>query len=178
VRDKFLPLEAFTYAELDGGKYLKLEACTKCQPVRRKKDIARENLARGAITQEEYLSALTPVEYPADDLEIYYNPKGGKYYHSTAECTSVKERYLPLTGFLYEELDSGSYAELSACPYCDPVMRKAEVDERNREMGLDPETIAALHGDQPEGSAVASQEAQITVEDPDADEVSITIRND
>ena len=70
------------------------------------------------------------------DREIYYNPDGGQYYHSTANCSSVKDRFLPLTGFTYGELDTGSFAKLTPCPYCSPVQRKAEIDEENRAMGL------------------------------------------
>ena len=177
VRDKYLPLEPFTYAELDSGRYLKLDACTKCQPVRRKMDIARENLQRGAITQEEYLSALTPIEYPSDDLDLYYNPKGGKSYHAEANCSSVADRYLPLTAFKYSQLEEGHFAGLSACTVCDAVSRKSEIDEQNREMGLDPETIASLQKDEPAESSVPSRTADEGVADPDSAEVSIVIKN-
>ena len=181
VRDKYLPLTAFTYGELDSGEFLQLEACTKCQPVRRKSAIARENLARGVITQEEFEAALTPIPYPAEDLQVYYNPNGGKYYHSEERCSSVKDRYLPLTGFDYAKLDTGDFAKLTPCPYCDKILRKAEIDQLNIDMGISPETLASLDLTTP-ASAPAQPEEQaeapavITVEDPDDMEVSITIK--
>ena len=178
VRDKYKPLGTFTYAELDSGRYLDLEPCTVCQPVRRKSQIAKENLERGSITHEEYLAALTPVPYPSDELEVFHNPKGGKYYHATARCTSVKERFLPLTGFAYGELDEGSYAKLTACPYCDPVRRKAEIDERNREMGLDPALVAYTEEAPETAEGEESPEENtpsIVVENLDTEEVTITI---
>jgi len=140
-------------------------------------DIARENLQRGAITQEEYLSALTPIEYPSDDLDLYYNPKGGKSYHAEANCSSVADRYLPLTAFKYSQLEEGHFAGLSACTVCDAVSRKSEIDEQNRKMGLDPETIASLQKDEPAGSSVPSRTADEGVADPDSAEVSIVIKN-
>ncbi|MBQ7866745.1 MAG: L,D-transpeptidase [Clostridia bacterium] len=174
VRSKYLPLAEFTYVQLDEVQFLGLDPCTTCQPPRRKSLIAKENLARGAITQEEYLAALTPIPYPDEALELYYNPKGGKYYHATARCSSVKERFLPLTGFAYGELEADGFASLTPCPYCSPVSRKSVIDEQNREMGLDPEAIAAALEDEGEESFVESELA-IVVDDLDTEEVSISI---
>ena len=176
VRDKYKPLKAFAYGKLDSGRFLDLDCCTTCQPPRRKSLIAKENLARGAITREEYLAALTPILYPDDQLALYYNPKGGKYYHASANCTSVKDRYLPLTGFPYGELDEGAYAALTPCPYCNPVQRRAEIDERNREMGLDPDAIdQTLREEAEESELYQEPEPAIVIEDLDTEEVSITI---
>jgi len=181
VRDKYLPLKAFTYGELDSGEYLQLDACTKCQPVRRKSAIAAENFARGVITQEEFEAALTPIPYPAEDLQVYYNPNGGKYYHSEERCSSVKDRYLPLTGFDYAKLDTGSFADLKPCPYCDKILRKAEIDQLNIDMGISPETLATLDLTTPAANPVQTEEQPETVAVEEADpkdvEVSITIRN-
>ena len=157
VRDQYLPMTGFLYSELETPQYKELEPCLTCQPPRPKSELAKENLERGAITQEEYLAALTPIPYPDDSLEIYYNPDGGQYYHSTANCSSVKDRFLPLTGFTYGELDTGSFAELTPCPYCDPVQRKAEIDEENRAMGLTVTPQAAtvtVSGEDEEAEAV------------------------
>lgn len=143
VKKKFRPMTGLNYGDLDLPQYAELEPCLTCRPERRKSELAKENLERGAITQEEYLSALTPIPYPEDTLELYYNPNGGKYYHSTANCSSVKARYLPLTAFAYGDLDTGDFAKLTPCPYCAPVQRKAEIDEQNREMGLEPASAPA-----------------------------------
>ena len=78
-----------------------------------------------------------PLPYPSDDLKLYYNPNGGKNYHSTAECAGVKKRYWPLTEFTYAELDSGDYASLTACDTCKPVQRKAEIDAKNAARGVE-----------------------------------------
>ncbi len=73
--------------------------------------------------------------YPDDDTPLYYNPDGGSYYHATATCNSVKERYLPLTAFTYGELDTGVFAELEACSACQPPLRKAQIDQENAARG-------------------------------------------
>lgn len=73
--------------------------------------------------------------YPDDDMPLYYNPNGGQYYHSDQYCSSVKDRYLPLTEFTYGELDDEPYADLTPCPYCCEVMRKDEIDLDNLERG-------------------------------------------
>ncbi|HPJ03201.1 MAG TPA: L,D-transpeptidase [Candidatus Limiplasma sp.] len=54
VKDRYLPLTAFTYAELDEGFYKTLTPCPYCTTVKRKSEIDLDNLNRGAITQEEY----------------------------------------------------------------------------------------------------------------------------
>lgn len=69
--------------------------------------------------------------YPADDLPLYYNPKGGKYYHADARCTGVKEKYWPLAAFTYGELDASPYKKLTRCPNCAPQLRHDEIDTLN-----------------------------------------------
>ena len=71
--------------------------------------------------------------YPADDTELFYNPDGGSSYHSTANCRSIRDKFLPLKGsFTYDELD-GKYANLKPCPHCAPAMRRSVIDEINQE---------------------------------------------
>ncbi len=73
--------------------------------------------------------------YPDDDMPLYYNPNGGQYYHTDEYCSSVKNKYLPLTGFTYGELDDEPYADLTPCPYCTSIMRKDEIDLDNLKRG-------------------------------------------
>ena len=70
------------------------------------------------------------VSYPAEDTVLYYNPKGGTYYHSAETCNSAKSS-VTFAPFTYAELDTGDYAELEFCPYCVPALRKAEIDKIN-----------------------------------------------
>ena len=69
--------------------------------------------------------------YPDDSMLVYYNENGGKYYHSTPECSAVKSKYYPLTAFTYGELDTGDFAKLDPCPSCTPVKRKSIIDQEN-----------------------------------------------
>ena len=72
------------------------------------------------------------IEIPADETPLYYNPDGGSSYHSTANCKGVKDKYLPLTAFTYGELETGAFAKLTACAYCFPPRRRADIEEINR----------------------------------------------
>lgn len=72
------------------------------------------------------------IPYPDDDTPLYYNPNGGSSYHAYATCKSVRDKYLPLTGFTYAELDT-TYRKLEPCANCVPVQRKAVIDEREAE---------------------------------------------
>lgn len=75
------------------------------------------------------------MDYPDDQMEIYYNPNNGKYYHENQYCSSVKDRYLPLTAITYAELNT-AYDYLTPCNKCARLMKKAEIDEINRQNGF------------------------------------------
>ena len=106
--------------------------------------------------------------YPDDSLELYYNTEGGKYYHATANCKSVKEKYLPLTGFKYSELETGAYAKLDPCPSCTPVKRKSVIDEQNIARGaVTPEEVAAS-ATEPPASEEPEETAAQTPEETDS----------
>ena len=81
-------------------------------------------------------------------------------------------RFLPLTGFTYGELDTGSFAKLTPCPYCNPVQRKAEIDEENRAMGL---TTPQSTSQQASASA-EEEEAQAVPAMADMDETEVHIQ--
>ena len=72
------------------------------------------------------------IPVPADDTPLYYNPNGGTSYHASANCRSVRDKYLPLTAFAYGDLD-GKFKKLTACPHCVPAQRKSVIEERNAE---------------------------------------------
>ncbi len=70
--------------------------------------------------------------YPDDSLELYYNPQGGKNYHSQPTCTQVKDKYEPMTAFTYGELEEKPYSKLNRCPACAPQLRRSEIDTVNQ----------------------------------------------
>ena len=69
------------------------------------------------------------IAYPDADETLYYNPKGGKYYHSSETCNSAKGVHF--TAFTYGELESEGFAGLTRCTWCNPPLRTAEIDEIN-----------------------------------------------
>ncbi|NLO86507.1 MAG: L,D-transpeptidase [Clostridiales bacterium] len=92
--------------------------------------------------------------YPDDALDLYYNENGGSYYHSVADCNSVRDKYLPLTGFKYSELDTAAYADLERCPTCLPELRKSIIDKGNAARGTS--SLAS-------GTAASSTDATPTI---------------
>lgn len=78
------------------------------------------------------------LEYPDDDYLLYYNPKGGKQYHSSPNCALVKEKYWPLTSFTYGELEDSPYSKLTRCPGCAPQLRREEIDLLNSKNTREP----------------------------------------
>lgn len=76
-------------------------------------------------------------EYPDEELALYFNPDGGKYYHLDQNCKSIKSRYLPLKGeMLYKELDSEPYEKLTPCKHCKPPLRFSEIERLNTQNGF------------------------------------------
>ncbi len=76
-------------------------------------------------------------EYPEDSLSLFFNPQGGKYYHLDQNCSSIKDRYLPLAGEIsYQDLDSDAFKKLTPCPYCNPPLRISEIDKINKDNGF------------------------------------------
>ncbi len=72
------------------------------------------------------------IEIPSDDTLLYYNPKGGQYYHSAEHCNSVNRPSIVFESFSYSQLDEEPYASLKRCEYCTPVLRRAEIEEINQ----------------------------------------------
>ena len=70
------------------------------------------------------------ITMPEDDLQLYYNPKGGEYYHSQEKCYSAKNS-VAFAAFTYGELENDEYAKLKRCPYCAPVLRAEKINEIN-----------------------------------------------
>ena len=70
--------------------------------------------------------------YPDDDYVLYYNPDGGKNYHSQETCAAVLSKFEPMTPFRYGELEETPYSRLSRCPACAPQLRREEIDTVNR----------------------------------------------
>ena len=114
------------------------------------------------------------VPYPDDDMLMYYNPDGGRNYHSDEYCPGVKDRYLPLTAFTYGELDEGFFATLTPCPYCTTVKRKAEIDLDNLNRGAitqeEYDRRQAAHdaaNEPPSDTAASLDEVEITIKTVD-----------
>lgn len=75
--------------------------------------------------------------YPDDDLMLYYNPVGGKYYHLDQKCRSIKARFLPLPGEMtYAQLENAEFDKLTPCKVCTPPIRASEIDKINEENGF------------------------------------------
>ena len=71
------------------------------------------------------------IQIPPDDLQLYYNPKGGTYYHRADHCNRVARAGVTFQSFSYGELDMPPYSKLAWCEYCVPALRKAEIGSIN-----------------------------------------------
>ncbi len=62
---------------------------------------------------------------------IYYNPVGGRRYHTKSNCQSVNSRYLPLSPLTYQDLGRYPFTELSPCGICGAPERPESVEAWN-----------------------------------------------
>ncbi len=116
------------------------------------------------------------IPIPDDDTPLYYNPDGGTSYHASANCKSVREKFLPLTGFTYAELDT-TYQKLTPCPHCAPAQRESVIEERiaeNEKIGEHYQNPAYTGEEVPSG--VSAAPASGGEDDDSYGEVSIIIR--
>ena len=91
-----------------------------------------DNLSRKPYTKVIIWDDLDrELDYPSDDLLLYYNPRGGENYHSQPTCSLVKDKYEPMASFHYGELGEKPYSKLNPCPGCAPMPRKEKIDELN-----------------------------------------------
>ena len=64
----------------------------------------------------------TPTQPPlytgTPETILYYNANGGSKYHLDPECSSVGKKYLPMTSFMFVDLDQSPYSSLSPCNVC------------------------------------------------------------
>ena len=59
------------------------------------------------------------------DLILYYNPNGGTYYHIDPNCSSINQRYRPLTAsFKWTQIDDDPYDKLEQCKVCGAPLRE------------------------------------------------------
>ena len=81
------------------------------------------------VIWEDWQGRQLPV--PSDDTVLYYNPNKGQYYHRCEHCKNGPGMSFSFTPFLYSQLEDSGFSKLKACPYCVPVLRRAEIDEIN-----------------------------------------------
>ncbi len=73
------------------------------------------------------------IPYPSEDTVVYYNPKGGKYFHEDRNCSSVRKTYLPLAPTTYGALEE-LFEDPLPCPYCCTLKSRSQIDALNAEL--------------------------------------------
>ena len=69
--------------------------------------------------------APTATPYVDANTTLYYNPKGGEYYHLDANCKIINAKYVPLQGtFTYSQLNDDPYSKLKPCNVCGAPLRE------------------------------------------------------
>ena len=66
----------------------------------------------------------TPAPEGSEEIIVYYNTSGGKYYHLDPRCTRVATEYWPLTGKItLSMLNVKPYDQLQPCDWCNAPAR-------------------------------------------------------
>ena len=54
------------------------------------------------------------------NIPLYYNPNGGRYFHTLSNCDTIDPKYWDgMVSFLGDELDDAPYNALRPCQMCD-----------------------------------------------------------
>jgi len=69
------------------------------------------------------------IPFPSNDTPLYYNPKGGQYYHLKERCSSAKNRVFE--PFTYGQLMDEPFAKLKTCEYCAAPLRPEMIEAIN-----------------------------------------------
>ncbi|NLB89770.1 MAG: hypothetical protein GX786_00915 [Clostridiales bacterium] len=87
-------------------------------------DTSNPSTEQGA-DQSGNVDTPAPEEKAATDSNtiLYYNSDNGRYYHKDEECSSVNKKYLPLSGFYFDQLNESTFSKLTPCPECKPPAR-------------------------------------------------------
>ena len=89
-----------------------------------------ENKTKVIIWEDQGRQMYEP-ELPDLSTVLYRNPDGGSNYHLDQNCSSVKEKYLPLTGDLtYGDLQTEAFKKLTPCVYCGAPEKPETLYER------------------------------------------------
>ena len=116
--------------------------CIRIQRLKNPEGINHEwlwkNLSNGSKKGQAYTKVIIwddagrELDYPSDDLKLYYNPKHySAYYHSTPTCWRIKGSSKN-TEFTYGELENKTYRDKRPCPCCAPMPRKSAIDTINK----------------------------------------------
>lgn len=86
--------------------------------------IIPDSLEDSEKADDEFPAEATPEPAAMEDMELYYQPDGGEYYHLDQNCRRVHAKYLPLQGvFHYSELNDENYRDLKSCQICGAPQR-------------------------------------------------------
>lgn len=99
-----------------------------------------KNLKRNtkALIWDDLGRAVIPV--PDEALTMYYNPNGGKSYHSEQRCKAVRDRFLPLTALPYEALYEEPTNALVPCYGCVPFFKMQDPNAAIPDDVIGPDT--------------------------------------
>lgn len=110
---------------------------------------------------------------PPPDLTVpvYYNPNGGKNFHGSANCSAVKDKYLPLAALTLGDLYTSPYDSLTPCAYCAPPRKPStlqqEVPDDILGVGDSDATEKAGADEAPEAATDTASADEAPVDTPD-----------
>ncbi|MCL2811361.1 MAG: hypothetical protein FWD25_05670 [Clostridia bacterium] len=76
-----------------------------------------------AAATEQPTPTPKPTAKPKSNLKLYYNARGGEFYHLEAKCKSVNPKFFPLKSFTYGNINRSPQRNLSPCTTCNAPSR-------------------------------------------------------
>lgn len=103
--------------------YVDPKSLASNEPVEETDGAAQTASTNTGASAPSSVSTPKPTATPGPKTKLYYNKKGGRYYHAQSDCPSVAKEYLPLTSFYYRDLNTTTFKHLLPCPQCDAPNR-------------------------------------------------------
>lgn len=74
-----------------------------------------------------------------EDTPVYVLPGLSNAYHKKDNCFDIDQCYFPLQQITYAQLDEEEFSHLKDCSYCNPPLRREQIEEINRQYALETE---------------------------------------
>ena len=75
---------------------------------------------------------------PEMDTPVYVLPGVSGAYHKAANCYDLDKSFFPMQEITYGQLEDEAYIALKNCSFCNPPLRRADIEKLNQKYAVQP----------------------------------------